>query len=295
MPKQLLFVFTVLLPVLVCSQSNPVLDRFPAGTVLHANIPYQNDTLSKHLLDIYLPADATGPLPLVIWIHGGAWLVNDKYADMSYMGGTIAEIINRGYALASIDYRNSTQAKFPAQLQDCNAAIAHLHAHATAYGLDPDRFALMGFSAGGHLASLVGLSRNSGNPDFLTATDTAFRIRAVVDFYGPAELVLFPGAADSRSPESVLIGAAPLDRPDLARAASPVTYVDAGDPPFLIVHGERDDQVDPKQSRLLSSWLTVAGVENELIIVAGAPHYGPEFDVPEVRTKVLAFLDRHLK
>ncbi|WP_116126237.1 alpha/beta hydrolase [Lewinella sp. IMCC34183] len=278
------------------AQTNRVFNLFPAGTQLHADLPYQDDTLHKHLLDIYLPPEADGRLPLVIWIHGGAWMVNDKYADMSYMGETIREIINAGYALASIDYRFSTEAVFPAQLQDCNQAISWLYHHADDYGLDTARFALMGFSAGGHLASLVGLSSNAAVPEFFTGgSPQRFPLRAVVDFYGPAQLILFPGADDPSSPESLLLGASPLERPDLAEAASPVTYADAGDPPFLIIQGEKDESVDPKQSRLLSAWLSVRDVENELHIVPGAPHYCQMFDAPVVRARVLAFLGRHLK
>ncbi|MGC1205143.1 MAG: prolyl oligopeptidase family serine peptidase, partial [Flavobacteriaceae bacterium] len=110
-----------------------------------------------------------------------------------------------------------------------------------------------------------------------------------------SELILFPGAIDPKSPEALLIGAAPLDRPDLAKTASPTNYVDQNDPPFLIIHGEKDDLVSPRQSHLLSSWLTVKGVENELIIVPDAPHFGEMFDVENIRTKVMAFLEKHLK
>ena len=154
----------------------------------------------------------------------------------------------------------------------------------------------MGFSAGGHLANMVGLSKNNKVPDFfMKGTSTAFSIKAVVDFYGPAELVLFPGAEDAKSPESILLGAAPLARPDLAKIASPITYVDKNDPPFLIIQGEKDESVDPKQSKLLSSWLNAAGVKNELVIVKGAPHFGTMFDVEEVRRKVVSFLKQQLK
>jgi len=277
------------------AQSNPVLDIFPEGTIVHENLAYHHDTLEKHLLDIYLPADAKGEVPLVIFIHGGGWLSNDKYADMGYMKKTVAEILGHGYALASIDYRFSTQAVFPAQIQDCNRAVSFLYDHADTYGLDIERFALMGFSAGGHLASLVGLSENNDVPGFyMSGTSKSFKFQAVVDFYGPAELILFPGADDEKSPEGLLIGAAPLDRPDLAQAASPVTYVDQDDPPFLIIHGEKDALVSPKQSRLLSAWLSVAGVPNELIIVKDAPHFGAMFDADPIREKVMHFLGEHL-
>lgn len=278
------------------SQTNPVIHIFPQGTILHGNIPYNNDTLSKHLLDIYLPANANGKLPLVIFIHGGGWLSNDKYADMGYMKKTVAEIVNNGFALASIDYRFSTQTVFPAQMLDCNRAISFLYDNAGKYGFDVNRIAVMGFSAGGHLASMVGLSKNNNiDSFFMPGTTRSFSFRAVVDFYGPAELIMFPGAGDAKSPEALLIGAAPLDRPDLARTASPVTYVDKDDPPFLIIHGEKDNLVSPDQSRLLSSWLTLAGVPNELIMVMDAPHFGAMFDADEIRKKVIDFLKLNLK
>jgi acetyl esterase/lipase len=278
------------------SQNNPVIDVFPSGTILHGNIQYNNDTLPKHLLDIYLPVNAIGKLPLVIFIHGGGWLSNDKYADIGYMKKTVAEIVASGFAMASIDYRFSTQAVFPAQMQDCNRAISFLYDNADKYGFDKNRFAVIGFSAGGHLASLVGLSKNNNiSSFFMPGTSKSFNFKAVVDFYGPAELILFPGFNDSKSPEALLIGAAPLDRPDLAKAASPVTYVDKNDPPFLIIHGEKDELVSPNQSRLLSSWLNVAGVQNEVIIVKDAPHFGVMFDSDEVRNKVMNFLRQQLK
>lgn len=278
------------------AQSNRVIDLFPKGTVLHGNIAYNNDTLPKHLLDIYLPANAKGKVPVVIFVHGGGWIVNDKYADISYMTKTVSEIINSGYALASIDYRFATQVIFPAQIQDCNRAISFLFESAEKYGLDKNRFALMGFSAGGHLASLVGLSKNNNVESFfMPNTNKSFSFKAVVDFYGPMDLILFPGANDEKSPEALLIGATPLTRPDLAKAASPLTYIDKNDPPFLIIHGEKDDMVAPKQSQLLSAWLSVTGVQNELIIVKDAPHFGVMFDTDEVRSKVMNFLKGHFK
>ncbi len=296
--KPIIFQIAFLLLTAACgfSQSNPVMDIFPDGTILHGNLQYNSDTDPKHLLDIYLPADAKGKLPLVIFIHGGGWLSNDKYSDMGYMKKTVAEIISSGFALASIDYRFSTQAVFPAQMLDCNRAISFLYDNAGKYGFDVNRFAVMGFSAGGHLASMVGLSKNNNiDSFFMPGTTRTFSFKAVVDFYGPAELIMFPGAGDAKSPEALLIGAAPLDRPDLARAASPVTYVDKNDPPFIIIHGEKDELVSPDQSRLLSSWLTLAGVQNELIIVQDAPHFGVMFDADEIRKKVIDFLTQNMK
>jgi dipeptidyl aminopeptidase/acylaminoacyl peptidase len=129
----------------------------------------------------------------------------------------------------------------------------------------------------------------------MPGTSSQFSFKGVVDFYGPAELLLFPGNDDVKSPEAILIGAAPLERPDLSRAASPVSYVDKNDPPFLIIHGEKDNLVSTKNSKLLSAWLGLAGVPNELVIVKDAPHFGPMFDTDDIRIKVINFLKLNLK
>ncbi len=275
---------------------NPVISLFPEGTILHGNIAYNNDTLPKHLLDIYVPPNVKGTIPLIVFIHGGGWIGNDKYADIGYMKNTVAEIINSGYALASIDYRFATQAIFPAQIQDCNRAVSFLYDNAEKYGFDKERFALMGFSAGGHLASLQGLSDNNQIDDFfMRDTSRDFSFKAVVDFYGPSELTSLKSSEDPKAPEAILLGATPVARPDLSKIASPMTYVDKNDLPFLIIHGGNDEIVWNRQSKLLNGWLTATGVENELIIVPDAPHFGEMFDVENIRTKVMAFLEKHLK
>ncbi|HKQ79690.1 MAG TPA: alpha/beta hydrolase [Blastocatellia bacterium] len=276
--------------------ANPHVNVFPKGTIIHDNVPYNNDADPRHMLDLYLPTNENGKLPLVIFVHGGGWISNDKYADMGYMKKTVAEIVSSGFALASIDYRLATQAVFPALIQDCNRAASFLYDNANKYGLDRTRFAVMGFSAGGHLASLMGLSKNNNVAAFFMPTTTkSFSFKAVVDFYGPSELVLLKNSDDPKSPEAILIGAAPLTRPDLAKVASPVTYVDKNDPPFLIIHGEKDDIVSNKQSKLLHAWLDLVGVQSELIIVKDAPHFGAMYDVDEIRNKVIGFLKKQLR
>lgn len=269
--------------------------RLPKGTIIHGNIAYNSDTLKKHLLDIYLPAENKGKIPLLVFIHGGGWISNDKYADMGYMTNTIAEILNSNIAIASIDYRFATQAPFPAILQDCNKAVAYLYDNANKYNLDKTRIALMGFSAGGHLAALMGTSQNNKvNSLYFPKSYRPLIYKAVVDFYGPTDLILLPGNEDAKSPEGILIGAAPLERPDLAKAASPIVYIDKDDPPFLIFHGEKDNIVSNKQSKLFSAWLHYYGVKNDLTIVPNAPHFGKMYDVPEIKDKVIGFLKQHL-
>lgn len=283
------------------AQSSPVQKIFPQGTVTFSNLPYANDTLKKHRLDIYLPPDAKNSLPLVVWIHGGAWMMNDKYADMGYMKNTLRGFMDKGYALASIDYRWSTQAVFPAQMQDCNEAIEYLYQHAARYKIDKNRIAVIGFSAGGHLASLLALSNNNEVKEFYPAkSGIHFKISAALDFYGPSDFIRLGSNPDTsinndRNPVSVLLGAMPVDRPDLAKRASPVTYIDKNDPPFLIVQGEKDESVPNTQSKLLSAWLTITGVKNTLIIVPGAPHYGEMFDAEYIRKELFNFLATYLR
>lgn len=272
---------------------------FPAGTVMHNNLAYAGDTLKRHKLDIYLPANANGNIPLVIWIHGGAWKLNDKFADMGYMKNTVKSFIDEGFAFASIDYRYSTEAIFPAQIQDCNQAISWLYQNAGKYGIDKNKFAVIGFSAGGHLASLLALSNNNKIKQFTVDGKTVpFKIKAVIDFYGPSNfMALIPKIEINDPTDAVtsLFGATILERPDIATLASPTTYVDANDPPFIIFHGEKDESVPYTQSVLLRSYLLHAKVPNELTIVPNAPHYGEMFDVESNRKKISAFLKTYLK
>jgi dipeptidyl aminopeptidase/acylaminoacyl peptidase len=121
-----------------------------------------------------------------------------------------------------------------------------------------------------------------------------------LDFYGPSDFIMLASSPDTsinneRNPVSILLGAMPLKRPDLAKIASPVTYIDKNDPPFLIVQGEKDESVPNTQSKILSSWLTLTGVKNELIVVPNAPHYGEMFDGIEIRKSLFRFLNSYLK
>ncbi len=294
------FSIIVLLHVCNAQTVSRVQHLFPQGTVTYGNIPYAGDTLRHHLLDIYLPPNAKPNTPLVIWVHGGAWMVNDKYADMDYMKNTVKGFIDSGYALASIDYRYSTEAPFPAQIQDCNQAVEWLYQHAGKYNLDKNRIALIGFSAGGHLASLMAMANNNKVPAFYAdGMKTHFKISMVLDFYGPQDLLVMAASSidltkDAHSPVALLLGAMPFDRPDLAKAASPLTYLDKNDPPFFIVQGEKDQSVPPTQAVILNSYLKVYGIPSQLTIVSNAPHYGEMFDAESIRKDLFAFLRAHL-
>jgi len=297
------FLFTILcfIQSLKAQTTSPVQDIFPKGTITYSNVSYAHDTLTRHLMDVYLPPDTKGNLPLIVFIHGGAWMLNSKYSDINYMKNTVKSFIDSGYALASIDYRYSTQATFPAQIQDCNEAVEYLYQHSTEYKIDKNRIAVIGFSAGGHLASLMGLSNNNDVKAFYPPQGAPhFKIRCVLDFYGPSNLEMMASNPDTtinnnQNPIALLLGASAVDRPDLARRASPVTYIDKNDPPFIIVQGEKDESVPNTQSKILSSWLTLAGIPNELIIVPNAPHFGSMFDADYIRLRLFNFLAMHLR
>jgi len=267
--------------------------RIPEGTQVLRNLEYARADAKPLLLDLYLPAEAKRPLPLILWVHGGAWRAGSK--DPCPAVG----MVERGYAVASVGYRLSQEALFPAQIHDCKAAVRWLRAHAEKYHLDPKRFGAWGSSAGGHLVALLGtsggvadLDGNLGNPD------QSSRVQAVCDWFGPTDFCRMSegeSAMDhdaANAPESQLIGGPVQQNKDKAARANPITYVTKDDPPFLIMHGDRDRTVPPNQSQLLHAALQTAGVETTLYMVAGAGHGGFGADAQQM---VYDFFDKHLK
>jgi acetyl esterase/lipase len=259
-------------------------------------------------LDLYRPVGATGPLPTVVWIHGGGWTTGSR-AQVEQALWLVCE----GFAVASIDYRLSGEttspATFPAQIHDAKAAVRYLRATAGALGLDPERFAAFGSSAGGHLAALLGSSSGVAvleDPSQGNA-GTSSRVQAVIDWYGPTDFARMdaqllapastcpPGSAShgaARSPESRLLGCgvAEVECADRVALASPLTYVDELDPPYLIAHGALDCTVPPQQSTLLYDALSAAtGCALHRRVLNGA-HGGPEWRAEQVRAQVLDFL-----
>ncbi len=254
------------------------------------NIPYVSEAAPHQNFDLYLPKDnSPRPFPLIVWMHGGAWMMSNKeWNNVKYLVG-------QGYAIASVDYRLSNEAPFPAPIQDCNAALNFILAHAAKFGVDPDRFAVGGASAGGHLALLLGLARNERG----FGASPSIKPLAILDFFGPTDLTKLVDApvkkeaADGsqiRDAVMKLLQASPEQLRDKTRMASPVTYVAMRGPPVLILHGTRDNIVPVSQSEELHSLLNTAGVKNELILVDKAGHDGDAFSTPKIQTKVIAFL-----
>ncbi|MCU0648551.1 MAG: alpha/beta hydrolase [Gemmatimonadaceae bacterium] len=263
----------------------------------------------RQRLDLYLPPTGSGPWPVVLWIHGGGWQEGSKALDPT---DPVLRLRTRGYAVASIGYRLSGQAAFPAQIHDVKAAVRFLRQNAAGYRLNPSRMAAWGASAGGHLAALLG---TSGAVSALEDLSMGFptqssRVQAVIDWYGPTDFgrmdeqtaaigcPLFPpnghGAADS--PESRLLGAPVRSSATLVQFANPVAYVTADDPPFLIQHGTRDCTVPPGQSELLQAALTrVGGAERSTLdLLTGAGHGGGAFTTAANIDRIVAFLSRAL-
>lgn len=249
------------------------------------------------LLDLYFPESGATPRPLIIWVHGGAFRTGDRRD-----GCVAARMALRGYAVASVGYRLSHEALFPAQTHDCRAAVRWLRAHASAYGLDANRFGAWGPSAGGHLVAMLGVA---GGHDVLEGdegvTGYSSRVQAVCDWFGPTDFSRmndYPGDMDHDapdSPESELVGAPIQQRPDLVARANPITYITGAEPPFLIVHGDHDPLVPHDQSVRLYNALRSAGVEATLHTIAGAGHGTPEFYTSEITALVDAFFDRYLR
>lgn len=270
--------------------------RVPPGVTAHRDLAYVVDGHERQKLDLFVPEKSEGPLPLIIWIHGGGWQNGSKDGCPPLRAG----FTERGYAVASINYRLSGHAVFPAQIEDCKAAIRWLRAHADEYQLHPQRFGVWGSSAGGHLAALVGTSGDVEAFDVGPHLDQSSRVQAVCDYYGPTDFLAFvstPGFerhATANSPEARLLGGPVAENRDKAARASPVTYVSRDDPAFLIVHGDEDPVVPINQSQVLHDALERAGVTSHFHAIKGAGH-GRGFGGPEIESMVSDFFDRVLE
>jgi acetyl esterase/lipase len=254
---------------------------------------------AQHRLDLYRP-DSVGRCPLIVWVHGGAFRSGDKAE------GAPLALVDHGYALASVNYRLSQEALFPAQIHDVKAAVRWLRAHADQYRLDPDLIGAWGPSAGGHLVAMLGISAGIAALEDLSlgCAEYSSAVQAVVDWFGPTDFLQMdaqavPGSLmlhdPPDSPESQLVGGPIQKRPDRVAQANPVTHIRGGHPPFLIQHGTRDLLVPCGQSQLLHDALTAAGSPSTLELLPGAGHGGPAFDRPEMLLRVVAFFDQHLR
>lgn len=279
----------------------PPVPPVPAGVTAHRDLAYVAGGHERQKLDLFVPESPATPRPLVIWIHGGGWSAGDKSGCPPLRQGWA----QRGYAIASLNYRLSQHAVFPAQIEDCKAAIRWLRAHARQHRLDPERFGVWGSSAGGHLVALLGTTGEVAEFDVGSHLAMSSRVQAVMDDFGPTDFRQMdahrlPGATlvhnSPQSPESRLIGADISDPANAARVAraNPITYVSQDDAPFLILHGDQDPLVPHHQSELLYVALRAARVRVRLNIVRGGGH-GSGFGEWELEKMRRDFFDHHLQ
>jgi len=255
------------------------------GVQVVRDLEYVPGGHERNRLDLYLPQKAIRPLPVILWVHGGGWTRGDK------TNGPAFRFATKGYAVASMNYRFSQHAVFPAQIHDCKAAVRWLRANAGKYGLDADHIGAWGCSAGGHLVALLGtttgvkdLEGPGGN------ADQSSRVQAVVDWYGPTDF-LTVGAKDTRSS---LLGGDAQANPEKARKASPMTYVSKDAAPFLIMHGDEDKTVPILQSEMFAAALKKAGADATFAVVKGGKHGGALFTNAESMKQIEDFFARHL-
>lgn len=296
-PMALLAVF----PLATAAQTPPPID-LPPGVIATRDVAYVPDADERQVLDLYVPSTNPRPVPVILVIHGGAWRANDKARNNS-VRWVIPVLLRAGYAVASMNYRYSSQALFPAQIHDAKAALRWL-GDQEQNGIDGERIGVWGDSSGGHLASLLGTSAG------VTAMDGSLgditqptRVRAVVAWFPPTDFLAMqsqrlpgdPFQNTPDSPEAQLLGGLPQDRPEAATAASPMSYITADDAPFLLYHGAADRTVPYQQSELLRDALEAAGVEVQLHIFPTAVHADDQFRVPVVAEQMLEFFDRHVR
>ena len=261
----------------------------PEGVKSYIDLQYANGH-GRQRLDLYIPEKAKGPLPLIIWVHGGGWALGNKGNPPPPLPLTA-----KGFALASIDYRLSQHGIFPAQIEDCKAAVRWLRANASKYNVDPEHFAAWGSSAGGHLVAMLGTAGDAKEFDVGKNLEQSSRVQAVVDWFGPTDFLKMGG--DHNQPdsfESQLIGGPIQENKDKAKRANPIAYISSNTPPFLIMHGTRDTTVPINQSELLAEALKKAGTEVKFVRVSGARHGDPAFTEAGNMKTVEQFLRGHL-
>jgi len=256
--------------------------------------------------DVYQPKNPSSTArPAVIFIHGGGWSTG------SYKGGSSKPYLaQHGYVAVSIEYRLSNVAPWPAQLDDCKMAVRWLRSNAAKYGVDPGHIAAWGGSAGAHLACFLGTTGNQPQLEGLGGyAGVSSQVQAVVDNSGPVEFTTGSEGLKGSTPTQdspmliTLFGGSFADKSDIYKQGSPITYVKAGDPPFLVIHGDQDRSVPIEQARKMVAALKAAHVPVEYIVIHNGGHGGksmPGFPSPaptekEINRQALAFLDHYFK
>ncbi len=269
----------------------------PEGVRIVRDITYASVGERKLQLDLYLPDNYSAPLPIVIWIHGGGWVGGDRSPC------PIARLATRGYAVASVSYRLSQGAAdetFPAALHDGKAAVRWLRVNAWRFGCDEKRIGVWGASAGGHIAALLGTVQNDPALEGTVGiTDVSSRVQAVCALFPATDLVHLEEAHDDywkiNLVASALLHGKPSEKPELAKAASPIEHVSKDAAPFCFIHGKADHIIPYMQSERMHQALLAVGADSTLVLIEGMPHGNATLSRPELRDAAHQFFDQHLK
>lgn len=263
-----------------------------AGVDRLYDLSYRNAGELELKLDVVRPAEGAGPFPALLLVHSGGW----REGSREEMRRLLAPLARRGYVTVAPQYRLAPQNPFPAALLDLKAAVRWLRGNAASLRIDPTHIGAIGFSAGGHLALLLAVTGPSDGFDTEAGKDApSSAIQAVVNFYGPTDLTAtdFPEMTSGMVKD--LLGGTPVQKPELARQASPVTWVSAGDPPILMIQGTEDDTVPTNQSQKLGEAIKRAGVRGKIEMITGAKHGFDDTKLPAVLGQAVEFLEANLK
>lgn len=270
------------------------------------DLDYVGDGQVGHRLDVHLPAKGKGPFPVVVCIYGSAFFSNNSKAAV-FQTGLGQALLQAGYAVVAINHRSSREALFPAQLHDVKAAVRYIRANGLDFNIDPVFVGLTGWSSGGHLSAITGVTsslytwEDQGHILDLEGTLGPYKqvsstVQAVVDWFGPTDFLSMDSCGsvmnhnDAQSPESILIGGPLQTNPHKSKSADPGTYVHAQSPPFLIIHGDQDPLVPHCQSEKFYQRLEQTGVKAQLIIIRDGGH-GPGVMIKAYYQRMVAFLD----
>jgi acetyl esterase/lipase len=264
----------------------------PPNLTIDQDLAYSKLGSRELKLDIARPAEGDGPFPAVLVIHGGAWRQGNK-ADVRPI---LPQFVEHGYVAVSPEYRFCPQDAFPAQIHDVKAAVRWLKVNAKKYRIDPDRIGAMGFSAGGHLSLMLGLtSPNDGLEGDVSAGAPDSRVKAVVNYFGPTDLAAKDIPDICKPWVKDFLGGSPQDRPDAAAKASPLTFVSKDDAPVLTFQGTKDSLVPYTQAIKLAEAMNSAGVPGRVELILGADHGWGGAEMARTVNETFGFLDRYLK
>lgn len=271
------------------------------------DLDYVGDKHIGHRMDIHLPTEGDGPFPVVIAIYGSAWFSNASKAA-TFTTGLGQKLLAGGFAVVSINHRSSHDAKFPAQLQDVKAAVRFVRANAGAFDLDASFIGMTGWSSGGHLTAMAGVTNGTGKMemegleidvegDLGDFTDTRSHVDAVVDWYGPTDFLIMDECGSSfshdagDSPESSLIGGPIQENKAKSQLANPISYANEALPPFLIFHGDKDPLVPLCQSEKLQMKLELQNADSKLVVIPGGKH-GPGVMIDQYFDQMVTFFSK---